>query len=140
MSAQSVLVYSQQHRGPALGGEGSGAERDRRRADWFPAVLSEIIFQLAERTAGTPLRSLDSVELGGVGKLHTWPCECHEVQNPGKCFDQDDKGWGVGSAADVGHAIENGRGGCYLRLTPGQYRALRGGNNVKAGFSQRGEF
>ena len=23
------------------------------------------------------------------------------------------------------HAIENGRGGIYLRLTPGQYRALR---------------
>ena len=25
------------------------------------------------------------------------------------------------------HAIETGRGGVYLRLTPGQYRALRGG-------------
>jgi hypothetical protein len=23
------------------------------------------------------------------------------------------------------HAIENGRGGCYLRLTPEQYRKLR---------------
>ena len=23
------------------------------------------------------------------------------------------------------HAIENGRGGCYLRLTPEQYRAVR---------------
>ncbi len=23
------------------------------------------------------------------------------------------------------NAIENGRGGCYLRLTPAQYRALR---------------
>jgi hypothetical protein len=29
------------------------------------------------------------------------------------------------SQADVGYAIDNGRGGIYLRLTPGQYRKLR---------------
>jgi hypothetical protein len=34
--------------------------------------------------------------------------------------------WGDSESRQVlEHAIENGRGGCYLRLTPGQYRALR---------------
>ena len=35
--------------------------------------------------------------------------------------------WGDSESRQVlEHAIENGRGGCYLRLTPEQYRALRG--------------
>jgi hypothetical protein len=34
--------------------------------------------------------------------------------------------WGDSESRQVlEHAIENGRGGCYLRLTPEQYRALR---------------
>jgi hypothetical protein len=34
--------------------------------------------------------------------------------------------WGDSESRQVlEHAIENGRGGCYLRLTPAQYRKLR---------------
>jgi len=36
--------------------------------------------------------------------------------------------WGISEARQMlEHAIETGRGGVYLRLTPAQYRALRGG-------------
>jgi hypothetical protein len=35
--------------------------------------------------------------------------------------------WGTSEARQMlEHGIETGRGGCYLRLTPEQYRALRG--------------
>ncbi len=34
--------------------------------------------------------------------------------------------WGTSEARQmIEHAIENGRGGCYLRLTPEQYARLR---------------
>ncbi len=37
-----------------------------------------------------------------------------------------DEAWGTSEARQmIEHAIENGRGGCYLRRTPEQYKKLR---------------
>ena len=56
---------------------------------------------------------------------------CNHVQRgngPSVCPGLFKRGeaWGDSKSGQMlEHAIENGRGGCYLRLTPEQYRALR---------------
>jgi hypothetical protein len=50
-------------------------------------------------------------------------------KDPDKIRELARKGEAMGTSEDramMEYAIEVGRGGCYLRLTPGQYRALRG--------------